>query len=483
MKPQLVQVFEGVIDKLSDVVKEGLLESCRIDSESRKLYACCSFKAYVKTEEIRELQNELCSGLVLQSANIVSLFEPESFCVEAAQDIATSIKAENAIINGYFNDAVFSETEDSVEIELKHGGYKTIENSGFEREFKNRIKDMFGLEKEIIFKGQIDDVEMSKPEYKQVAFVSSSNFGGTEKKSHDFTKVTGIEIPDGCALIPDSIEKVHGRKFSGKIINLDSISPDEDAVAWGEIFFAEIVPTKSGKGYRIKLQIYDGTGSITVKTVVSTAQGEILADVLKKGKCVVVSGVYKMDEWEKDYIFEPSSIALAKKQGGRNDTCEEKRVELHLHTSMSQMDAVSPVKDIIKQAFKWGHKAVAITDHGVVQAFPDAMSAVDDVRREQGGEDFKVIYGVEDYFVNDIDGQKTEGGIDGGVDSTTLTRYHQIILVKNQIGLKNLYRLVSFAHLNYYLKTFNKDNPSKPRPARPLVPKSVLMKYREGLII
>ena len=147
------------------------------------------------------------------------------------------------------------------------------------------------------------------------------------------------------------------------------------------------------------------------------------------------------------------------------------------------MDAVAPVKDVIKQAFKWGHKAVAITDHGVVQAFPDAMSAVDDVRKEDGGEDFKVIYGVENYFVNDIEGHEGEGGIDGGVDSTELTRYHQIILVKNQAGLKNLYRLVSFAHLNYYLKTYNKDNPQKPRPARPLVPKSVLMKYRDGLIV
>ena len=108
MKPQLVQIFEGIIDKLSDVVKQGLLESCNIDSENRQLYACCSFKAYVKAEEIRELENVLCSKLNLHSANIAPLFVPESFCVEAAEDIAAAIKAEKAIINGYFNDAVFS---------------------------------------------------------------------------------------------------------------------------------------------------------------------------------------------------------------------------------------------------------------------------------------------------------------------------------------------------------------------------------------
>ena len=92
---------------------------------------------------------------------------------------------------------------------------------------------MFGLDKKLIFKGQIDDVQMVEPEYKQVAFVPSSNSGGAEKKSYDFAKVTGIEIAEGCALIADSIEKVYGRKFSGKITNLDSISPEEEALIWG----------------------------------------------------------------------------------------------------------------------------------------------------------------------------------------------------------------------------------------------------------
>jgi len=126
---------------------------------------------------------------------------------------------------------------------------------------------------------------------------------------------------------------------------------------------------------------------------------------------------------------------------------------------MSAMDALTPADKLVTRAFSWGHKALAITDHGVCQGFPDAMYCVDKIRKDGG--DFKVIYGIEAYEVND----------DNGENPLEVKRpYHQIILVKDKVGLKNLYKLVSYSNLNYFYK-------------RPRIPKSELIKHREGLIL
>ena len=508
--PKFMDIFGAFIENAPEAVKNAILKYCEIDSDTRELHAECFFDEFISQEQIAEVSSEISKNLKMQDVDILRRFSPKCYSSVAAEEIAAALRVTNAMFNGYFNGAEFNVTlinEDeyiySTNITLKFGGYKTICECNFEREFSYIVRSAFGARTEIHFDGQLEEPEGLIPEYKQepireVVSIPSAppqnysyeggNGGGyhrRETKAPEPKKITGLLIPEGTPIVEDSILQIYGnKKMHGALTKLESISPDEEeSLVWGEIFFSEIVATKSGKGYRVKFQIYDGTNSITVKTVVGNHMFDVLDSSLKKGNCVVVHGKYQMDEWEKDYCLEPDGIATVEKIGGKTDDAEEKRIELHLHTSMSQMDAVAPVGDVVKRAFKWGHKAVAITDHGVVQSFPDAMSAYDDIMKSNEGADFKVIYGVESYFVNDIDQQEVEGGIDGGVDSTTLTRYHQIILVKNQVGLKNLYRLISYSNLKYYLKTYNAKNPAKPRPARPLIPKSVLEQHREGLII
>ncbi|GHU80229.1 hypothetical protein FACS1894191_5000 [Clostridia bacterium] len=134
----------------------------------------------------------------------------------------------------------------------------------------------------------------------------------------------------------------------------------------------------------------------------------------------------------------------------RYDNAPVKRVELHLHTKMSAMDAVTDVAEAVHRAIEWGHPAIAITDHGVVQSFPDAMTAA--------GDKIKILYGMMASLINDTDA------------SSRRKPYHIMIFAKNQTGLKNLYTLVSKSHLEHY-------------DGQPIIPKSLLTEYRAGLII
>ncbi|MGM9540792.1 PolC-type DNA polymerase III [Anaerovibrio sp.] len=197
----------------------------------------------------------------------------------------------------------------------------------------------------------------------------------------------------------------------------------------------------------------DSTEGISCKVFISDHDGYEtvlgrLKKVAKAGGMVKVRGPVRYDTYANDYGIMPDALMLVDMES-RKDTAEEKRVELHCHTNMSSMDAVSSAKALITTAAKWGWSSIAITDHGCVQAFPDAMSAAKDTG-------IKVIYGVEGYLVGDDYKQKKA--------------HHIIILAKNPIGLRNLYKLISMSNLRFFFK-------------RPRLPKRLIQEYREGLII
>lgn len=165
----------------------------------------------------------------------------------------------------------------------------------------------------------------------------------------------------------------------------------------GEVIGMEDRELKGGK-ILLSVDIYDGTSTITTKAFLTKENSKKVMNKIKQAKGIRLSGKAGMDAFSNELTIMANTIITSEgiKKEVREDNAEEKRVELHMHTQMSQMDGVTPASELIKRAMKWGMKSIAITDHGVVQAFPDAHKMLG-----YDNKDIKIIYGVEAYLVPD----------------------------------------------------------------------------------
>ncbi len=206
---------------------------------------------------------------------------------------------------------------------------------------------------------------------------------------------------------PSNPDVLYGRDFDEEPMPIEQVDS-----ALGEIVIAGMIRKVDEREIRnertiLMFDLTDFTDTITVKMFIVNAQLPEVKEYIKKGNFIKVKGVAALDRYDQE-ISITSVWGIRKSQDNRevrNDLSLHKRVELHCHTKMSDMDGVSSVSDIIKQAIRWGHKGIAITDHGVVQAFTDAYHTMEDLKgkyKKKGEElDFKIIYGVEAYLVDD----------------------------------------------------------------------------------
>ena len=241
------------------------------------------------------------------------------------------------------------------------------------------------------------------------------------------------------------------------------VGSKDKATIEGEVFHIENMPIRSGK-VLLTILIASAARTFCLKTFVSTEKLAEIEENLSEGDMVRAKGPIEFDTYEHENTMMLSAIKKVEKTRKEDHYPNGRRVELHCHSKMSDNDGFNEVADIVNTAAFWGQPAVAITDHGVVQGFPDAAKAAGKLAKS--GKNIKIIYGVEGYLYPDEDAFLDDGTIDIRKNRT----YHIIILAKNQTGLKNIYKLVSLSHIDYFYK-------------RPRLPRSVLEAHREGLII
>ena len=242
-------------------------------------------------------------------------------------------------------------------------------DSKFLIEYKEDNSNEYFLEEK-----EIEEREISKNILENVEFPTKSIVRGNSKKSNGRNYSYGKSIKESTILIKDIDLQLGTVAIKGDIFELG---------------------TRDIKGKRtlVIFSISDGTDSITVKSFLNENTSAEFLDNVKEGSYVLLEGDVTYDNYSRDNVIMLKSLVLLTKEV-RKDTEVSKRVELHVHSQMSSMDGITSIKKIVERASIWGHKSIAVTDHGVVQAFPEAM----DAGKQYG---VKILYGVEGYMVND----------------------------------------------------------------------------------
>ena len=336
----------------------------------------------------KQLVLSLASAFAGFEVSVYSLFPFGQITPSAVMDLIEELKEEGLPVNGFLDKSRVDLEGSQLTIHLRTGLH-ILESIGFGDKLAQRVENRTGVlptvklavEQALSNQAWEEHIQQKVP---VTAFV--------EKKQTAALKIPGLDLTD------KPVEVFHGKLFKPEALQpLKDIGGEGGKVTvWGEVFASEV----KGNFRKIyTVSITDYTGSVNLK--VRAQEGEDCSkwEGLKPGTTLVIKGDCAFDKYERDYVVYPYDVLTVERRQ-REDNAPEKRVELHLHTKLSSMDGFCDPGKIVKLAHRMGHKAIAITDHGVCQGYPEAMLATDDIRKKDP--DFKLIYGCEAYFVDDM---------------------------------------------------------------------------------
>ncbi len=431
----LGEVFDSQFGiKLPQQISQGELTQLNINKQARLITLAVKFNGLVERNTLFDTEKLITKTLAYHTV-IKPHFPSELFSADYFPQLYAAVRRDIPSINGTLNNAEVRFENNTLTINLLNGGKTLLDSKGFNKALIKLVSEEFNLYISVNYTGTFE-VEENSEEYKaaiqdaqekinrenlqKAAEFYQEEVETAEKREEKHAENTTVEIEvrEGKfatpQIIQSSIRPLYGRSIRGKMIPISSISGDSGRiVVWGDVFDIEKKVTKSGDKNIFTIDITDYTGSTTAKVFNSIKESAVI-DNIKKGDTIVVQGDVEYDKYAGELVVNARSIGTAQKVKVV-DNAEKKRVELHMHTNMSQMDAVTSAGDLVNRAYQWGHKAVAITDHGVAQAFPDAMKAADKINKDE--EKIKIIYGVEAYFMDDLV-ESVKGDADTGFDGT-----------------------------------------------------------------
>ena len=396
----------------------------RADRERRCLELDLGFSSLVDKKDLYTMEEEICAAYELRSARLYPHYPSELFCEDYLPQILMETEREGVVSRGFFDRYTCRIEGDTIEISIgfQDGGIDLLCSAKTPEVIEKILMREFSLTFHVNLH-YAPELETTQAERKKQNRQQLLNVMREEQEQFAADFACSVPNPASCeenaadGHTEDTVENLsdtvfrigymtfdisqsqvlYGREFAidpTPIVILRA--PARNVVLVGEIVQLETKDTRRGDKTNITFGITDNSASFPCRCFLDIDKAKEFCASVSTGKTVAMRGSVREDTREghgNELTFYPNDV-MSVDRIGRMDDAEEKRVELHLHTQMSTMDALISPSEIVKLAKKWGHRAVAITDHGNVQGYQEATLASEKV-------DQKVIYGMEAYFVND----------------------------------------------------------------------------------
>lgn len=390
-------------------INTAVVESVVLSKKSKTLEMSISSDKYIEIKEFEYLNKFIRERFALNDAKIAVKYIDGTHkrpIEEEIKNIVTSVADNYPALRAVLNNSEYEVADNTINFNFRMAVSGFLKSMDYDKKIHKAIKNLYGTSYKINFVDKVSGEDLIKLQeqnerkilqaQKEIKAASSNNAPKAPVITAENKSEVKVEA-DGKKTDPFLILG-RNSKIKEPVIKITDITPDEGRIAIeGEISNLEEKELKSGKTL-ISFDLYDGSSSMTCKSFLKPGEDGEVASRLKKAKGVRIAGNAGYSKFSGEVemiantIVETEGIRRAK----RMDKSEVKRVELHMHTQMSQMDAMTSATDLIKRAMSWGMKAIAITDHGVVQSFPEAHKLLG-----RDNPDMKILYGVEAYLAPD----------------------------------------------------------------------------------
>lgn len=392
--PFLEMFFEYHPDEpLRAALEQAAVCHAEIDRGARSISLSVTMPQYLSERKLQEVCTELAALYGLRAVRIMPKFPADALAALEGEELSRVLIGAYSPAAAILAGCTWEPAAGTTRVRLRANGKDQL--APHLKHAERYIFERFGVQTQIeVVCGNVCEGEALFEETERI-----------RKEAMRDLPAAVFSAPSAAAK-PAESKMIYGKPFKGETTPMSEISldrQDERVIIEGKVFSVDHRDIKKGAATVISFDMTDYTGSVRVNGYFKGDTGKPITDGVKKpGMWLRVQGKIDYDDYAKEVVVKPFAIMPADAPK-RVDTAPQKRVELHLHTTMSMMDALTKTGDAVATAARWGHQAIAITDHGVASSFPDALKASGKNKVAGTDKNIKILYGCEGYYVNDVD--------------------------------------------------------------------------------